>query len=95
MDKDKINFPLHVSNWKEAGLSMAAYCKENDLNYQTFMYHVSRMKKKENSSSNSNAFIRLDVPEKMSSGIEYHFANGGYFVFPTGCSVQVIKSLIG
>lgn len=34
MIKDKINFPMEVSQWKETGLSMAAYCKEHSLNYQ-------------------------------------------------------------
>lgn len=85
---------MHVTQWKESGLSMAAYCKEHGLNYQTFMYHASRMKKKEAGLPDSNTFIRIDVPEKTSSGIEYHFANGNYFVFPAGCSAQLIKSLI-
>ena len=95
MIKDKINFPLHVSQWKETGQTMSAYCKEQGLNYQTFMYHASRIKKKEAGSDEPKTFIRIDVPEKTSSGIEYHFSNGNYFVFPAGCSAQLIKSLIG
>ena len=94
MIKDKINFPLEVSQWKETGLSMAAYCKEKGLNYQTFMYHASRIKKKELGADEPKTFIRIDFPEKTASGIEYHLPNGGYFVFPIGCSVQLIKSLI-
>ena len=86
---------MEVSQWKETGLSMAAYCKEKGFNYQTFMYHASRMKKKEAESDDPKTFIRIDVPEKISSGIEYHFSNGNYFVFPAGCSAQLIKSLIG
>jgi len=82
MNKDKINFSLHVTEWKESGHSMAAYCKEHNLNYQKFMYHVSRMKKKEAESNAPKSFIRIDVPEKAAANIEYHFAHGGYFVFP-------------
>ncbi len=91
MIKDKIDYPNHVNQWKEIGGSMAAYCKEKGISYQTFMYHASRMKKKES----PDAFIRIDVPEKNTSGIEYHFANGNYFIFPSGCSAQMIKALIG
>jgi len=35
------------------------------------------------------------VPEKTLAGIEYHLLTGGYFVFPAGCSIQLIKPLIG
>jgi len=44
---------------------MAAYCKKHSLNYETFMYHESCMKKKENFNVKPNAFIQLDVPEKI------------------------------
>jgi len=96
MLKDKIDFPLHVNQWKETSGTMADYCRAKEISYQTFMYHASRMKKKETAAAQKqNSFIRIDVPEKISSGIEYHFTNGSYFVFPAGCSVQMIKALIG
>lgn len=95
MLKDKVDYPYHVNQWKEVGGTMAGYCKENEISYQTFMYHASRMKKKETAAQEPNAFIRINVPEKMTAGIEYHFTNGSYFVFPAGCSVQMIKALIG
>ena len=95
MLKDKVDYPDHVNQWKEVGGTMAGYCKEKEISYQTFMYHASRMKKKESLSQNKNAFTRIEVPEKITGGIEYHFRNGNYFIFPAGCSVQMIKSLIG
>jgi len=95
MTKDTINFPEHVAQWKESGLSMAAYCKEQGFNYQTFTYHALRIRKKETISADANTFVQLKVPEKVTAGIEYHFPSGGYFVFPAGCSIQQIKSLIG
>jgi len=95
MIKDKVDYPYQVNQWKEVGGTMAGYCKENEISYQTFMYHASRMKKKEIASMEPKEFIRIDVPDKNMSGIEYHFTNGSYFVFPAGCSVQMIKALIG
>jgi hypothetical protein len=92
MLKDKTDYPLHVKQWKETGGSMAAYCKANDISYHTFIYHANRLKKREVASPE---FIRFEMPEgKTVTNIEYHFANGNYFVFPTACSVQVIKTLI-
>ena len=81
--------------WKQTSGTMADYCRAKEISYQTFMYHASRMKKKETAAPKPNAFIRIDVPEKTSAGIEYHLTNGSYFVFPAGCSVQMIKALIG
>ncbi len=95
MIKDTINFPEHVARWKASGLSMSAYCKEQGLNYQTFTYHALRIKKKETVAADGNGFVQIKVPEKTTAGIEYHLPNGGYFVFPAGCSIQLIKSLIG
>lgn len=94
MIKDKINFPDHVAKWKTSGLSMVGYCKEYGLNYQSFTYHVLRIRKKDAGAVPANSFVQLKVPEKTTAGIEYHFPNGGYFVFPAGSSVQLIKSLI-
>jgi len=74
---------------------MADYCRANAISYQTFMYHASRMKKKEIPSMEPKEFVRINIPEKAHGGIEYHFTNGSYFVFPAGCSVQMIKALIG
>jgi len=95
MIKDKIDFPMHVNQCKETGGTMADYCRAKEISYQTFMYHASRMKKKETGAHEPNAFIRIDVPEKNTSGIEYHFTHGNYIVCPAGCSVQMIKALIG
>jgi hypothetical protein len=94
MIKDKVDYPMHVNAWKEIGGSMAGFCKEKEVSYQTFMYHASRMKKKEIALKEPSSFIRIDVPEKLSGSVEFHFRNGNYFVFPVSCSAQLIKSLI-
>jgi len=73
---------------------MAAYSKEHGFNFQTFMYHASRMKKKENSAAEPNAFIRFDVPEKIADGIEYHFAHGSYRVFPVSAQRGFLNNLM-
>jgi len=96
MIKDKVDYPYHVNQWKEVGGTMAGYCKENEISYQTFMYHASRMKKKETAAAQKpNSFIRIGDAEKNMSDIEYHFTHGNYIVCPAGCSVQMIKALIG
>ncbi|HNA58509.1 MAG TPA: hypothetical protein PLL28_13910 [Chitinophagales bacterium] len=95
MTKDINNFAEHVTQWEQSGLSMAAYCKAQGLNYQTFTYHVGRKKKKAAETAATGSFTRIEVPVQNAAGIEYHLPNGGYFVFPAGCSVQMIKALVG
>lgn len=95
MIKDTINFPEHVACWKESGLSMAAYCKEQGLNYQTFTYHALRIKKKETDAADGNSFVQIKIPEKTTAGIEYLLSCGSYYVFPADCSIQLIKLLSG
>lgn len=94
MIKDTINFPEHVGKWRASGMTMAAYCKELRLNYQTFTYHALRIKKKDTLAADGTGFVQIKVPEKTTAGIEYHLPSGCYFVFPAGCSIQLIKSLI-
>ncbi len=89
MTKDTINFPGHVAQWKESGLSMAAYCKEQGFNYQTFTYHVLRMRKEETDATATSSCAQLNVPEKTSIGIEYHFTNVGHFILP---KIESIKN---
>ena len=95
MIKDTIIFPEQAAKWKESGLSMVAYCKEQGLNYQTFTYHALCIKKKETVASAGNRFVQIKEPEKTRVGIVYYLPNGDYFIFAAGCTIQLIKSLIG
>lgn len=95
MTKDRINYAEHIAQWSGTELTMAAYCRQAALNYQTFMYHALRKRKKEAVPEPEQDFVQLRVTAKSIEGIEYHLPGGGYFVFPAGCSVQLIKSLIG
>jgi len=60
MNKDSKNFAEQVASWKESGLSMAAYCKEQGLNYQTFTYHVLRMRKKETDATATSVMLIMN-----------------------------------
>jgi hypothetical protein len=87
-------FEQHYKTWETSGLSKAGYCKQENLEYAWFIYHCQRMKKSE------QGFSQVKINSKTknisgSTGIEYHFADGSYFVFPADCSTQVIRSLIG
>jgi len=89
MNKGNKNFAEQVATWKASGKSMAAYCKEQGLNYQTFTYHVLRMRKKETDATATSSCAQLNVPEKTSIGIEYHFTNVGHFILP---KIESIKN---
>lgn len=91
MNKDSTNYQEHLEQWAASGLSKAGYCKAENISYQTFMYHSGRMHKKQ---QKGNGFVQINTPDQITSGIEYHYKNGNYFIFPVHCSVQMIKSLI-
>ncbi len=86
-------FEQHISDWELSGLSKAAYCKEHNIAYWCFLYHIKRFENK------VQGFSQIKINPKSnqinSGGIEYHFADGSYFVFPISCSAGLIRQLIG
>lgn len=89
----KIEFEQHYQKWESSELSKAGYCKQENLVYTWFMYHCKRLQKME------QGFTQIQVKTKSNTltnsvGIEYHFADGSYFIFPANCSVQFIRLLI-
>ncbi len=91
MIKDNTNFQGHVVQWKESGLSMTANCKARGLNYQSLIYLALCIKKKESFFADSNSFVQIRMPEKISKGIEYHLPNSVYFSFKKVCDLKLIK----
>lgn len=93
--REKIDFTMHVMQWEASGLSKAAYCKEQGLVYHTFLYHAGRILQHQSAGAFIPVSIEHDIAQSGKGKIEYHFATGGYFVFPADCPVQKIKLLTG
>lgn len=92
MSKNK-EFKDHFSNWELSGLNKSEYCKREGLTYWWFLYH-SKLAKQD-----QGGFSKVNFDAKVSKGIgtgsiEYHLADGSYFIFPVNCSVNIIRQLI-
>jgi len=45
MLKDKIDYPLHINQWKEASGAMAAYCRSMEISLPILYVLCGRLKK--------------------------------------------------
>lgn len=81
----------HLELWKNSGLSKADYCRQQGISYQQFLYHFKQLKRKA-----SGGFVELPLHThtRNTSPIEFHLANGNYFVFPAGTDMQSIAALV-
>jgi len=86
-------FEQHYQSWKTSGISKAGYCKQENLVYSWFIYHCKRIDDKHQGFSQVK--IKPKSNSSNSTGIEYHFSDGRYFVFPVNCSAVLIRQLIG
>jgi hypothetical protein len=71
-----MDWSVHLSGWKDSGLSRKAYCAQQDISYQTFLYHQKRIH------SSAPVFDQVRISSAVQDEkIEYHFPDGGYLSF--------------
>lgn len=80
-DSKQPDWAAHISAFKKAGLTRAAYCREHDINYDQFGYHLKKMDAvavktaKLTPSANSvkaiGDFLPVQVTSVASSAIEF------------------------
>jgi hypothetical protein len=54
-----------IQQWKDSGLSGAAWCRENDVVYSQFLYRKERV-----AQQTPESFVELRDPQSDESGIE-------------------------
>ncbi len=94
METKTLDYEHHIKLWESSGISKVAYCKENNLSYHTFFYHL----KKGNRPSRAKEFVQLKIKAKeeitSSDTIEVFLANGSRMVFSKGSSPRFIHEVI-
>lgn len=90
MKREKVDYAYHLSCWESSGLKKLAYCKLAGISYQGFLYHQKRKLKE----SLPQDFVKIDYSGVLGAAIEFHYPDGRFFVFPVGCPVAVIKSVL-
>ena len=59
----------HIERWQRSGLSQAAYCRQHDLNANSFTGRLSEFRKKANSATPELIPVQVKVDEEPSSTI--------------------------
>ncbi len=57
----------HIEGWQRSGLSQAAYCRQHDLNANSFTGRLSEFRKQANSASAEFIPVQVTVDKKLSS----------------------------
>ena len=68
-EKWKIRF----EQWRESDLSGAAWCRENNITYQVFLYWRKKLEPSQETVPSSESFVELldsKNPHKLGTGIE-------------------------
>lgn len=69
-----------ISAWKQSGLTIAAWCRNNSVSYYSFLYWRKRLPKLEHSEGGS--FVQLSVAAANSqislecNGVTVHLSSG-------------------
>ncbi len=83
--------------WQQSGKSKSLFCKENQLNYLTFMSWTNPPKKKKHKvkSPAITGFIPLEIKNKGSEFfVEVHLLNGNKISFYEPVAVEYLRSLV-
>ncbi len=86
-----------VLAWQQSGKSKSLFCKENQLNYLTFMSWTNPPKKKKHKvkSPATTGFIPLEIKNKVSEFfVEVHLLNGNKISFYEPVAVEYLRSLV-
>jgi len=54
-----------ISSFKESGMSIPAWCKENNVNPSTLRYWLSKIKTEENFKSNEDGWVSIAVNNSL------------------------------
>ena len=80
--------------WKVSGLSKKEFCKRKNINYQTFIWWLSSVKRRKNGKSVAKFIpVKLDGPLAGFSA-EVHLSNSRKIFFHGGVSVEILRAVL-
>ncbi|MBC7381883.1 MAG: hypothetical protein H7296_02690 [Bacteroidia bacterium] len=89
MNKTNKVMAHHIEQWLVSGLTKAAYCKNAEIGYKSFLYLYVRY-----TSHPEPAGFTLLEPKESFVIIKFHLPNGCYFSVPENCSLIVLQKLV-
>ena len=85
-----------IKQCKASGMAQAAYCKENEINYNQFLYQKSKLSVREKASSKLLP-VQITPPERpavVQNNFILHYPNGLKLHIPVNAHPEAIKTLI-
>ena len=92
--KKKEEWLLHLELWKESGLAANKYCKDNDLNKNSFRYWIDRDRGK---IKTKKTFVKLNIQKPLTTteNKSISFKYGSYGIrIPTAFNKSDLESLL-
>lgn len=88
--RTKQNWPLVIEEYHKSGKSKVAFCKENNVSYQSFLMHLKRSE-----DVTSDGFRQIVVgSDPISDRIDFHLADGRCVCFPLDTPKDMIRFLL-
>jgi hypothetical protein len=85
-----------IKQWKTSGLSQAAYCEANNINYNQFVYQNARISARTKCSSKLLP-VKITHPEQVvtaQNNFILHYPSGLKLHIPVNAHPEAIKALI-
>jgi hypothetical protein len=89
--KSNINWAEHIAKWEVSGMSKQAFCAQESLSYQSFLYHHKRSLQRDVQGS----FHQLSVSATRGDDkIDYFFQDGRRVSFPLSTAKEMIRFVL-
>lgn len=89
--KIKVNWTEQIQKWEASGMNKLAFCKQESLHYQSFLYHTKRRIQQEDKGSFQQLRIGAGVVDDK---IDYFFCDGRRVSFPVSTSKEMIRFVL-
>jgi transposase-like protein len=84
-----------IEQWKESGMTQAAFCREYKISESLFYYWHRRYKQENNQNNFLPVQIKAVNKPTESNPIEIHYPNQVRLVIPANTPIEFIRQLIG
>jgi len=89
--KERKNWIELIEKWELSGLSKHAFCNQEALSYQRFLYHTKKCLQE----AEHGAFQQVNIGVKSSDDkIDYFFCDGRRVSFPLSTSKEMIRFIL-
>ena len=89
MSHHTTNWPAKLADWRRSGLSIAAWCRNNAVSYQTFLYWRKRL---DDRLPDTGTFLQLCPPVDLEPiALE---CNGVFVHVPVGFDPRLLRDII-